>query len=64
MIRDSSNDHEGVAKRLGDVDKVQEVLKQAAHEAIVEHERAGQKIAVWRDGHVVWEEPSAGETAK
>jgi hypothetical protein len=58
MIQINKNDHAAVAQRLNDLDKVQEVLKQAAHQAIVEHERAGQKIAVWRDGEVVWEEPT------
>ena len=53
------NDHDTVAQRLSDVRKVQEVLKHAAHQAVVEHQRAGQKIAVWRDNQVVWEEPTA-----
>ncbi len=61
MIRDNTNDHDAVAQRLSDVDKVQEVLKQAAHQAVVEHQRAGQKIAVWRDNQVVWEEPTADQ---
>jgi hypothetical protein len=52
-------DHDAVAQRLSDVDKVQEVLKQAARQAVVEHQRAGQKIAIWRDNQVVWEEPAA-----
>ena len=56
MIPTAKNDHATVAMRLSDLDKVQEVLKQAAHQAIVEHERSGHKIAVWRDGEVVWEE--------
>ena len=64
MIRNNTNDHDSVAQRLSDVEKVQEVLKQAAHQAVVEHQRAGQKIAVWRDGEVVWEEPAEGENAK
>ena len=59
MIRENTNDHDAVAQRLSDVDKVQEVLKQAAHQAVVEHRRAGQKIVVWRDNQVVWEEPGA-----
>jgi hypothetical protein len=59
MIRDNANDHDAVARRLSDVGKVQEVLKQAARQAVVEHQRAGQKIAVWRDNQVVWEDPGA-----
>lgn len=61
MIPTNKNDHATVAQRLSDLDKVQKVLKQAAHQAIVEHERAGQKIAVWRNGEVVWEEPTIEE---
>jgi hypothetical protein len=64
MIQNDTNDHEAIAKRLSDVGKVQEVLKQAAHQAVVEHQRAGWKIAVWRDNQVVWEEPTAGQEAK
>ena len=64
MIPTNKNDHATIAQRLNDLDKVQEVLKQAAHQAIAEHRRAGQKIAVWRNGEVVWEEPAAGEGAK
>jgi len=64
MTHDNANDHDTVARRLGDVEKVQDVLKQAASQAIAQHQRAGQKIAVWRDGQVVWEEPAAGENAR
>jgi hypothetical protein len=61
MIPTDKNDHATVAERLKDVKKVQVVLKQAARQAILEHERAGQKVAVWRDGQVVWDEPTTGE---
>ncbi|NLY00512.1 MAG: hypothetical protein GXY83_30825 [Rhodopirellula sp.] len=61
MIPTDKNDHATVAERLKDVEKVQVVLKKAARQAILEHERAGHKVAVWRDGQVVWDEPTTGE---
>ena len=61
MIQAGKSDHATVAERLKDVDKVQDVLKQAARQAILEHKRAGRKIAVWRDNRVVWEEPTIPE---
>jgi len=60
MIQAEATDHETVARRLSDVDKIQEVLKEAAHQAVVEHQRSGRKIVVWRDNCVVWEEPTDG----
>jgi hypothetical protein len=61
MIPTDKNDHATVAERLKDLEKVQVVLKRAARQAILEHERAGQKVAVWRDGQVVWDEPTIGD---
>ncbi len=59
MTEDKTDSHDAVAERLSDVAKVQEVLKQAAHQAVVEHQRAGRKIVVWRDNRVVWEDPAS-----
>ena len=61
MIPSDKNDHATVAERLKDLEKVQVVLKQAARQAILEHECAGRKVAVWRDGQIVWDEPATGE---
>lgn len=61
MTHDAKGDHTTVTERLMDVEKVQDVLKQAARQAVQDHRRAGQKIAVWRDNQVVWEEPPASE---
>ncbi len=57
----TTNGHQAVAERLKDVDKVQQVLKQAAQQAILEHQRSGRKIVVWRDNRVVWEDPASPE---
>jgi hypothetical protein len=54
-------DHDEIAQKLKDTAGVQAALKQAAHDAVQEHARAGQKIVVWRDNQVVWEDPNGEE---
>tara|TARA_R110002072_G_scaffold273413_2_gene434285 strand:- start:13430 stop:13630 length:201 start_codon:yes stop_codon:yes gene_type:complete len=51
-----SHDHETIAERLRDTAGVKAALKKAAREAVNEHARAGQRIVVWRDGQVVWQD--------
>ncbi len=53
--------HDEIAERLMDTARVQAALKQAARDAVQQHARAGQKIAVWRDGQVVWEDANGDE---
>ncbi|MBM2837752.1 MAG: hypothetical protein HW415_377 [Deltaproteobacteria bacterium] len=36
---------------------IDRALKQAVHEALLQHKRAGNPIAVWRDGKIVWLNP-------
>lgn len=56
MIQDNPKAHDEIAQKLKDTAGVQAALKQAARDAVQEHARAGQKIVVWRDNQVVWEE--------
>lgn len=58
MIHGKPNDHEEIARRLSNTAGVQDALKRAARDAIQEHARAGQKIVVWRNNQVVWEDPN------
>jgi len=51
-----TNDHESVAEKLKDTESVKAALKKAARDAVNEHAREGHKIAVWRNGEVVWED--------
>lgn len=51
-------------KRKVDIDKlfeegtaIDEAMKRAVREAVLEHKRAGNPIATWRDGKVVWIPP-------
>ncbi|MBI4744991.1 MAG: hypothetical protein HY786_00230 [Deltaproteobacteria bacterium] len=36
---------------------IDRALKQAVHEALLQHKRAGNPIAVWRNGKTVWLKP-------
>lgn len=36
---------------------IDRALKQAVHEAVLQHKRAGNPIAAWRDGKTVWLKP-------
>ena len=56
MIQKNEQKHAEIHKRLKDTSAVTEALKRAARDAIEEHARAGQKIVVWRDNQVVWED--------
>ena len=42
---------------LRDGDFIDEVLKEAVREALLQHKRAGNPICEWRDGKVVWIPP-------
>ncbi len=42
---------------LKDTKRIEQALRQAEEEALRMHKRAGNPIAVWRDGQVVWLQP-------
>ncbi len=44
---------------LADKVMVEKALRAAVHEALVRHKRAGNSVAIWRDGKVVWLSPEA-----
>lgn len=48
-------DHATIAERLGDVAQIEEALKRAGRQAVLEHARGGRRIPVWRNNQVVWE---------
>lgn len=58
MIQQNEQKHVEIHRRLKDTDAVTHALKRAARDAIEEHARVGQKIVVWRDNQVVWEDPN------
>ena len=44
---------------LADKGKVEAALRAAVRHALAQHKRAGNPVAVWRDGKVVWLSPDA-----
>lgn len=40
--------------RIHDVARMSEALRRAVRFALLQHKRAGNPVAVWRDGRVVW----------
>ena len=45
------------AERVHDVARILEALRLAVQEALLDHKRAGNPIAIWKDGRVVWVKP-------
>ncbi len=46
-----------LAELLASSEAVEAALHEAVREALIEHQRAGNPVAEWRDGHVVWIPP-------
>lgn len=42
---------------LSDSDRIERAVQRAVQEALRMHKRAGNPVAVWRDGQVVWLAP-------
>lgn len=42
---------------LSDSDRIERAVQRAVQEALRVHKRAGNPVAVWRDGQVVWLAP-------
>ena len=40
------------ADRVNDIPRILAALRQAVREALTRHEKLGNPVAVWRDGHV------------
>lgn len=50
----ASPDSRSPAERVADTDRILSEMAQAVREALAEHRRAGNSVAVWRDGRVAW----------
>jgi hypothetical protein len=44
-------------ERVDDIPRILAAMRQAVREALLDHHRAGNPIAVWRDERVVWIQP-------
>lgn len=53
------NEHDGrtPAERVDDIPAILKALRQAVREALLQHKRAGNPIAVWRNDRVEWIAP-------
>lgn len=45
------------AERVNDIPRILRAMQQAVREAVWQHKLAGNPVAVWRDGQVVWIQP-------
>jgi len=43
--------------RVNNLPRILEAISRAIREAVLAHKRAGNPVAVWRDGQVVWLQP-------
>ena len=46
-----------IGEILRDTKLIEKVLGKAVREALLQHKRAGNPVAEWRDGKVVWVQP-------
>ena len=44
-------------ERTADLPRILDAITRAVREAVEQHRRAGNPIAIWRDGKVVWLQP-------
>ena len=56
-MADASSSGRPLGERLRDIRLIEQALARAVREALRRHKQAGNPIAVWRDGRVVWLEP-------
>ncbi len=45
------------AERVEDIPRILKAMKQAVREALLRHKQAGNPVAVWQNGRVVWIQP-------
>lgn len=45
------------SERIADTARILLALRQAVREALLDHKRTGDPVAIWQDGHVVWVRP-------
>lgn len=48
-----------IGKVFADGHLIDEAIREGVHRALLEHKRAGNPVAVWRDGKVVMLQPEA-----
>jgi hypothetical protein len=53
-MTDSPNASLPPAERINDHSRILDALRQAVRQALLDHKRAGNPVAVWQDERVVW----------
>jgi hypothetical protein len=56
-VADPSSGDRPLSERLRDVKLIEDALARAVREALLRHKQAGNPIAAWGDGQVVWIAP-------
>jgi hypothetical protein len=49
------------AERVNDHARILDALRQAVREALLDHKRAGNPVAVWQNERVEWTRPEEGD---
>ena len=57
MTTRSTHDDRAPAERVHDLPQIIEALTLAVREALLRHKQAGNPVATWLDGRVVWVAP-------
>lgn len=54
---DTTDSHVPPSERVHDTVRILRALRQAVQEAVLDHKRTGDPVAVCREGRVVWVQP-------
>lgn len=57
-MTDVSDTARSPADRVNDLPRILQALQQAVYEALLDHKRAGNPVAIWQDGAVKWIAPN------
>jgi hypothetical protein len=57
MMAEISDADRALNERVGNIPRNLDAMERAIREALLQHKRAGNPVAVWRDGQVVWIPP-------
>lgn len=52
-----TDDRRTPEERVEDVPRILDAMREGVHDALVRHKLAGNPVAEWRDGAVVWVPP-------
>lgn len=56
-MTDTTEPDEDLLERMHDIPRILRALRRAVREALRQHKLAGNPVAVWENGRVVWVQP-------